>query len=37
MDTAETDARDIGLIEITASVSAGKRMEMYTIINLEGK
>lgn len=37
MDTAETDARDIGLIEITASVSAEKRTEMYTIINLEGK
>lgn len=37
MDTTETDASDIGLIEITASVSAGKRTEMYTIINLEGK
>lgn len=36
MDTTETDASDIGLIEIT-SVSAGKRTEMYTIINLEGK
>lgn len=37
MNTTETDARDIGLIEIMASVSAGKRTEMYTIINLEGK
>lgn len=37
MDTVEIDARDIGLIEITASVSAEKRTEMYTIINLEGK
>lgn len=37
MNTVETDARDIGLIEITASVSAEKRTEMYTIINLEGK